>query len=162
MFFLARRKIEFALTPDLSALGDIWVAVGKSKFGVEVKTSRAGLKWQVKLSQVARVDFYVLVDMDRGQCFVLTAPEMGEVLTNAPVIYGDVRLVNYADIPNKSLNAWTKIDQATPGAQDVDLRTNVRIGKPKVVRKTLANGTVKTYEYVREYTIPGRLDMRRA
>ena len=40
MFFLARKKIEFAITPDLSALGDIWVAVGKSKFGVEVKTSR--------------------------------------------------------------------------------------------------------------------------
>ena len=114
------------------------------------------------------MDFYVLVCMDKGQCFVLTSAEMDEVLMKARSIYGEVRLVIRADIPNNSLNAWDKIirpPEPKKNGAAIQYVTTIVPGSPKTVRKTLADGTVKTYEYARNTkntTIRERLDMRRA
>lgn len=153
MFFLARKKIDFALTPDRSPLGDIWVSVAGQKYGIEIKTSRDKLSWQVKASQIAKVDFYALVSMDKAQCFILTSEEMRASVAVSPCMYGDVHLVARSKFNDGTLNAWGKIDGISGGATpDVALRHRqtkngaVRFHK-KTVTKTLSDGTQKTYVY---------------
>ena len=151
-FHLARRKIEFALTLDRSPLGDIWASVRGRKISIEVKTCRDVMKWQVRASQITRVDYYVLVSMETAKCFVLTAPEMAEIVKSAPVIYGDIHLVSREQIAGHTLNAWKKLDgEHTPNFLPGIVGPKP-IGRPtyrstrKVTRK-LADGTIKTYVY---------------
>ena len=151
-FHLARRKIEFALTLDRSPLGDIWASVRDRKISIEVKTCRDAMKWQVRKSQIHRVDYYVLVSMDTARCFVLTSREMAEIVQDAPVIYGDIHLVSRGKIADDALNAWKKLD----GERTPNLSRGILGPKPtasavykhtRTVHRKMADGTVKTYVY---------------
>lgn len=158
MFFLARKKIDFALTPERSPLGDIWVSVSGCKYGIEVKTCRGKLAWQIDTRQINNVDFYVLVSMDKAECFILSSMEMVAHVAGAPRVYGNVYMVTRGQIDDGALNAWDKIGGISGGGVDVVLR-RVRTKGPafrtstKTVRKTLADGTEKTYVYRPTHTV---------
>lgn len=156
-FHLARRRIEFVVMPDRCASGDIWAQVDGRKFGIEVKTSHRLAAWQIKKSQLAAVEHYVLVALDSARCFILTPGELADILTTCPRLYGDVHMVKAAQIPQKYRDAWVRID-GRPSTNDgcglavVGVRGGVK--KPKTVRKKLANGSIKTYTYDRNIAIP--------
>lgn len=154
-FHLARRRIEFAVTADKSPAGDIWISVRGEKYGIEVKTCRDVIKWQIKKSQIKAVDFYVLVAMRTAQCFILTTAEMSYAVSRSPLLYGDVCMVDRASIDPATMNAWDRFDGHIAS---VEIIPNTRPGAnktvalkyaQKTVRKTLADGTVKTYSYDR-------------
>lgn len=158
MFHLARQKIEFAPTQENSHLGDLWISVDGKKYGLEVKTCRSIAKWQIKASQINRVDFYVLVSMETAHCFIFTSEEMTAIVLRAPVIYGDIHLVNKTAFEAPCMNAWSKFsvlaattipDIIRGGLVTAPRRIGVENRRPKTVRKTLADGTVKTYSYRR-------------
>lgn len=161
-FHLSRQKIDFAVTPDNSRYGDVWIATPDNrKYGIEVKTCRRDAKWQIKTSQITKVDFYVLVSMDDARCFVLTAAEIDALIPQALRMYGDVYLLHRRLLSVSSQNAWGKLTGAPPMAPDVRPvlirhRAKTFFGglKPKTVRKTLANGTVRIYKYPRILTNP--------
>lgn len=153
VFHLARRKIEFALTPERSPLGDIWASVGGRKIGIEVKTCRDVMKWHVRKSQIHRVEYYVLVSMHNARCFVLTAREMAEIVRNSHVLSGDVHIVSREAIDDLALNAWGKLDgehtpNLSPGILGPKPDRRTLYSSTRTVRRKLADGTMKTYTYL--------------
>jgi len=152
IFHLARRKIEFALTLERSPLGDIWASVGDRKISIEVKTCRNVMKWQVRKSQIHRVEYYVLVSMDTAKCFVLTSREVAGIVQESPVIYGDIHLVSREMVPDLALNAWEKLDgertpNLSPGILGPQPIPRALYKHTRTVRRKLADGTLKTYTY---------------
>jgi hypothetical protein len=161
IFHLARRRIEFALTPDRSPVGDIWISVDGHKYGIEVKTSRDSFKWQVKKSQIKTVDFYVLVAMRTAECFVLTSEEMASIFDHSPLLYGDVRMVERSSVNPATMNAWGRLDgkyaalESVPSTRRIaGSGTSLEGRARKVVHKKLADGTIKTYTYSRFHRSP--------
>jgi len=151
-YHLARRRIEFVVMPDLCASGDIWAQVDNRKFGIEVKTSFRASAWQIKKSQLAAVEHYVLVAMDSARCFILTPGELSGILDTCPRMYGDVHMVKASQIPDKHRDAWGRIDgrsKDTYGRNMIIVTARGSRKSPKTVRKTLADGSVKTYTYPR-------------
>lgn len=149
-FHLARRRIEFVVMPDRCASGDVWAQIGSRKFGVEVKTSHKATAWQIKKSQLASVDYYVLVAMDSARCFILTPVELASLLVTCPRMYGDVHILKGNQIPEKHRDAWGRIDgwaSDSDGSALVIVRPRGARKSAKVVKKRLANGSIKTYTY---------------
>jgi len=156
-YHLARRRIEFVVMPDRCASGDIWAQIGGRKFGIEVKTSHRAAAWQIKKSQLAAVEHYVLVAMDSARCFILTPAELADILATCPCIYGDVHMLKANQIPEKHRDAWGRLDGRSldnDGRSLVVVRARGGLKKPKVVKKKLADGSIKIYQYERTISIP--------
>lgn len=147
MYHLAKRRIEFALTPDTSPLGDVWIDVAGTKAGVEVKTSRRGEAWHIKLRQIGAAEFYVLVCLDDATCYVLTSSEMKTAATLCRSIYEGIAALSSRDIPREAIDGWHKLS-GTDAPKRKKRRSYSATGKkPRRVTRTLADGRVVVYQY---------------
>lgn len=155
-FHLARLSYEYAVTEPACVYGDIWAQIGQKKIGIEVKTTRRGGKWHIKRSQLERVDIYCLVDLDLAHCYVLTSAEMRAIAEDAPDIYDGVANVSDRALPKDSFKGWSRLTSARTRVPLVPTGSSRRYGAlkkngepraPRIVKRTLADGTIKAYSY---------------
>jgi hypothetical protein len=149
MFHLARLGWEFAQTFDNSNKGDIWVHVGDSIVSLEVKSGFAN-SWIVSKSQLDNVDFYCFVEMNRGICYLLKSSQLKDIIKKTT--QKGVELFSFARsaMPFEAEENW----KILAGSSDLEYTPAAVFRSRKKpaprrqrVKKILADGTVKIYEY---------------
>ena len=142
MFHLARLGFEFVATTGHSANGDLWVRFGDAPEAVEVKTTRGG-SWNLRPDQLSRVSRVVFVDMDDGSCWMAHAKDIATFCSTRKSMCFHWRHMDaikaeawHKAMPKVCPPKRAKATPVTPGA----------LGNRRV-RKTLADGTVRVYEY---------------
>lgn len=146
-FHLARSGYDWVETERNSPYGDLWLQIGKRKFGLEVKTSKKAGTWRVPLHQIARVDFYCFVQLHNARCYVLPSAEVAKLaLATENKIEGTVAVLSDKDIPPDADGAWSILASKKP--KEVKAPKKPTVYKwPRTVKKQLADGTVKEYKY---------------
>lgn len=156
MWNLARRGLDFALTGEGSEHGDIWIRMPDGEIvPVEVKTCTRRA-WHIRLDQTQRVKAFILVDLDDRDTWVVPAEQMLEIARNTAAKLSDnVRIVKASDLPPMEHGRWKELLGAEPGKRKwiKPVRTPAPVPVAaqgvKIVRKTLASGEVRLYQYDR-------------
>lgn len=111
-YHLGRIGLDFTLTLGNSGFGDVWAQLPDRKVGLEVKGSTgAGHKFLIATRQLARVDFYVLVHVPSGVCYVAAVPEIVAALRQRHKRSGSAELgfVMAADLPAECRHGWGRL-----------------------------------------------------
>lgn len=146
MFQLAKRRIEFAMTWDNCPIGDLWIEVRGAKFSIEVKTCRGATNWLVSRAQIGRADFYCFVSMENASCYIATSDEVKAAARSAPDSTPGIAAITDRDIGYDCREAWSKITAKAEHKPWAGPKRSNRVA-PRTVRRTLADGSVKTYTY---------------
>lgn len=136
---LARRGIECQATTQNSNSGDIWAKLpGGRTVAIEVKgTGKAG--WHIREAQARRVDWFALVSIHDARCWVLTRAEMLDCPHHE--LGPGVWVVSRSHVPTVGADAWDRLTKAPAPKPKAIYRTQ------RLVRRTLADGTIKEYRY---------------
>lgn len=142
MFHLARLGFEFVPTTGHSAHGDLWVRFEDAPEAVEVKTTRGG-SWNLRPDQLARVSRVIFVDMDDGCCWMALASNIAAFCSTRKSMH-----LHWRHMAAIAAEAWHKAIPKVCPPKDQKLAP-VTIGAKgnRRVKKTLADGTVRVYEY---------------
>lgn len=145
MFHLARLGHEFVMTSTCSHAGDLWVDFGNGPETVEVKTT-ARPQWSLRRDQTNRVKWVILVNISDADCWLLPVSALGGGWRKTEKDNLLVLGKNLLSLGAKSLHASAPsiLRIAKPTRP---IRTGTR--KPRMVKKVLASGEVKYYEYPR-------------
>ena len=151
MFHLARLGLEFVVTYDGSAHGDVWVHTRSGKVGLEVKATLRQTAWHISRSQVGRSEFYCLVRLDEGLVYVVPSDVVASLIEKATNVYDGIAILSGRTIPKEYRGAWRLLgvsDLDKPDALDRPQRFPAKWRRhTRRVTRTLASGEVKTYVY---------------
>lgn len=145
-FHLARMGYEFTTTTDNSVAGDIWADLGN---GPEVMEVKATLRpaWTLRRCQAARTKWYVLVNVADGDTWLVAAASVASLWQNTKK---DALTLMGRDMPELAQMALHRQaprlfpESAPPKPRK---RRELVSGRIRRVKKRLANGEVKIYEY---------------
>lgn len=152
MYHLARLGIEFTQTAKDSNEADLWVKLPSGPIvTVEVKTASIGMGWPVKSAQLVRSEVYVFVDL-RGACvWIMRTPDLRKVIAGTKQrATNGVYSLTLKMMPPETENAWQVFSQIDGWARVSVVKRPKRPSRRKtdrIIRKTLADGTIKEYRY---------------
>jgi hypothetical protein len=138
-FHLGRMGREFTLTNDNSGHGDIWADFGDGPKIVEVKSTTRPV-WAITRSQWARVNWYVFVNVIDADCWLLPASSF-----TARFSATDSGSIMVLGREMGDFGA-TPLHRSTPNLY-VPVVKPYRSGGVRRVKKKLASGEIKIYEY---------------
>jgi hypothetical protein len=141
-FHLARRGYDFVLTTDNSLDGDLWVNFGGSMERVEVKsTTRMG--WHLRAKQLKRVSRMVFADVQDGECWMVSACAVLATMRGRAE-----GTITRKQVEALGAEAWHKeMYRLLPRAPKIAQLVPSVNGKPRQIKKILADGTTKIYIY---------------
>jgi hypothetical protein len=141
MFHFGRLGHEFTLTNEGSLAGDIWVDFGAGPEAVEVKSTWQQ-KWALRRKQAERVKWFALVNLSDGDCWLIRSADIlaGWENVAAPLTVTGKRII---EMGARGLHhAAPVLSAAAKGAAPRTRRGGIRR-----VKKRLADGSIKIYEY---------------
>ena len=141
-FHLARLGHDFTITRENSKTGDLWVDFGSGIEVVEVKGMTAGA-WQLRADQIARVSRFIFVAVDEGCCWMVPVAPVADRLkgkTTTAITIRQVEGLN-GECLHKRVGRVVPFWPTEKPKYDPNGKGN------RIVRKRLADGTVKEYRY---------------
>ena len=147
-FHLARRGYDCIATTDNSSAGDLWVKVGAGVIPIEVKGSLQN-QWSVRPSQMTNSQYIAFVGVGDGRCWLLPATSvMSFIIANRPRVR-HVEILTLRTVEGLNGCALHADFRAIYPIKRIPLDVEYfsRSTGRRVVRKTLADGTLKEYVY---------------
>ena len=143
MFHFGRLGYEFTQTSEGSHAGDLWVDFGQGPEAVEIKATRLP-RWGLRSLQTSRVRWVAFVNLTDADCWLLPAAKILQVrastadgfqITGAQVIAMGAQGLHHA------------APVLSDAAKKPPAKPREKSGKVRRVKKKLASGEIKIYEY---------------
>ena len=147
MFHFSRMGIEYTQTTGNSFSGDLWADFGDGPKIIEVKaTSRP--QWAVRKTQNSRIDYYIFVNTIDTDCWLVESGRVDELLaktaTNSALVIGS----KLGELGAKALHRGVCVISSPLSATTPQDKPKLR--RLHRVKKRLASGEIKIYEYRRD------------
>lgn len=148
MFQLLRRGFEAVETPLNSPFGDIWAQTPLGRVSIEVKASSKDPVWALKKGQISS-DFFCFVGLWEGVCWVLTRDDVLKIASNYNIRPENGVPITLKYLPDFSQEGWDKLggDKMNQFLEMHKENKRLRYTSTRIVRRTLADGTIKEYVY---------------